>query len=39
MRGGELPQLVADERQEVGSSLAVACRGRIEALGHIGHDG
>jgi hypothetical protein len=37
--GGEFPQLVVDERQEVGSSLAVACRGSIEEAGHIGHDG
>jgi hypothetical protein len=38
-RGGELPQLVVDERQEIGSSLAVACPGSIEEAGHIGHDG
>jgi len=37
-RGGEFPQLVGDERHEVGSSLAVACRGRIEEAGHIGPD-
>ena len=37
-RGGELPQLVVHERQQVGSSLAVATRGGIEEAGHIGHD-
>jgi hypothetical protein len=37
-RGGELPQLVATERQEVGSSLALACRGGIEEAGHLGPD-
>jgi hypothetical protein len=35
---GELPQLVTDERQEVGSSLAVTCGGRIEEAGQIGTD-
>jgi hypothetical protein len=37
--GGALPQLVVDERQEVGSSPAVACRGRIEEAGYVGQDG
>jgi hypothetical protein len=35
-RSGDLPQLVVAERQAFGSSLAVACRGRIEEAGHIG---
>jgi hypothetical protein len=30
---GELPQLVADERQEVDSGRAVTCGGRIEEAG------
>jgi hypothetical protein len=34
--GGELPQLVVDERQEVGG-LSVAGRGSIKEAGHIGH--
>jgi hypothetical protein len=38
-RGGELAQLVVHERQQVGLGPAVAGRGRIEAAGHIGHDG
>src|SRR4051812_11763587 len=37
-RGGERPQFVVDERQEVGSGLWVAGRGSIEEAGHIGHD-
>jgi hypothetical protein len=37
VRGGELPQLAVDERHEVGSSLAVACRGNTEEAGHAGH--
>src|SRR5262249_22717741 len=36
-RGGELPQLVVDERQEVGSSLAVAGSGSVKEAGHRGH--
>ena len=37
-RGGELPQLVVDERQQVGRRLAVAGRGGVEEAGHIGHN-
>ena len=37
-RGGERPQFVVDERQEVGGGLAVAGRGSIEKASHIGHD-
>jgi hypothetical protein len=36
-RGGELAQLVIDERQEVGRSLAVAASGSIQEVGHIRH--
>jgi hypothetical protein len=38
MRGGELPQLVVDERHEGDNRLAVASRGRLEEAGHIGAD-
>ena len=36
-RGGELPQLVVDEREQVGGGLAVAGRGGVEEAGHVGH--
>jgi hypothetical protein len=37
-RGGKGPQLVVDERQEVGGGLAVAGHGSIEEAGYLGHD-
>ena len=36
-RGGELPQLVVDEREQVGGGLAVTGRGGVEEASHIGH--
>ena len=36
-RGGELPQLVVDEREQVGGGLAVAGRGGVQEAGHVGH--
>ena len=36
-RAGELPQLVADEREQVGGSLAVTGRRGVEESRHIGH--
>ena len=38
-RGGELPQLVVHERQQVGRGPAVAGRRRIEETGHSKHNG
>ena len=39
-RGGELPQLVVDEREQLGGGLPSARRGRgIEEAGHFGHAG
>jgi hypothetical protein len=35
--GGELAQLIVDEREKVGGGLAVTGRGRIEEPGYIGH--
>ena len=37
-RGRELPQLVVDEREQVGRRLAVAGRGGVEELSDLGHD-
>jgi hypothetical protein len=37
-RGGEPPQLVVNEREEVGGGFAVASRGGIEQAGDVGHD-
>ena len=37
-RGRELPQLVVDEREQVGRRLAVAGRGGVEEVGDLGHD-
>jgi hypothetical protein len=37
--GGELPQLVVHERQQVGRGPVVAGRGSIEEAAHIGHGG
>jgi len=37
-RSGKLPQLVVDEREQVGGRLAVACRGGVQKQGHVGHD-
>jgi hypothetical protein len=34
---GELPQLVVDEREQVGGSATVAAVGRFEKTGHVGH--
>ena len=36
-RGGELPQLVVHEREQVGGGLAVTGGGSVEEAGHIGH--
>ncbi len=36
--GRELPQLVVDEREQVGGSPTVAGRGRVKEAGYIGHD-
>jgi hypothetical protein len=36
-RGGELPQLVVHERQQVGRGLAIAGLGRREEERHVGH--
>jgi hypothetical protein len=36
--GGELPQLVVHEQQQVGRGPAVAGRGSIEEAGHLGHN-
>jgi hypothetical protein len=35
--GGKLPQLVVDEREQVGSSLAVTRCGGFQELSHVGH--
>jgi len=35
--GGELPQLVVHEREQVGRGLVVAGRGRVEKSRHKGH--
>ena len=35
--GGELPQLVVDERKQLGRGLVVADRGRLEEAGNFGH--
>ena len=37
-RGGELPQLVVDEREQLGGGLAVAGLGGLEKSGQIGHE-
>ena len=37
--GGELAQLVVDERQQLGRGLRVAGRGRVEQAGDVGHAG
>ena len=37
--GGEFPQLVVDEREQIGGGPAVAGRSSIEQTGDIGHDG
>ena len=37
--GGELPQLVVDEREQLGRGLRVAGRGRVEESGDVGHVG
>jgi hypothetical protein len=36
-RGGELPQLVVDEREQLGRGLGVAGRGRVQESGDVGH--
>ena len=36
---GELPQLVVDERQQVGRGFRIAGRDRIEKLGDVSHVG
>jgi len=36
-RGGELAQLVVDERKQVGRRLAIAGRGGVKKMRHIGH--
>lgn len=36
-RSGERPQLVVDERKQVGSGLTIAFRGSIEETRHVGH--
>ena len=38
-RGGELAQLVVDERQQLGGGLAVARLGGVEEASHVGHGG
>ncbi len=38
-RGGELPQLIVDERQQLGRGLAVAGLGGIQELRDLGHCG
>jgi len=38
-RGGELPQSVVHERQQVGHDPAVTGRGSIKEARHLGHDG
>ena len=35
--GGELAQLVVDEREQVGRGLAVTGRGGVEQAGDVGH--
>ena len=35
--GGELAQLVVDEREQVGGGPAVTGGGSVEETGHIGH--
>jgi hypothetical protein len=35
--GGEFPQLVVHEWQQIGSSLAITGRNGIEQASHIGH--
>jgi hypothetical protein len=37
-RSGKLPQFVVDEREEIGGSLVVACRGSVQKESHVGHD-
>ena len=36
-RGGELPELIVDERQQLSGGLAVAGRGGFEELGDLDH--
>src|SRR5262249_11668411 len=38
-RGGELPQFVVDEREQLGGGLAVTGRGGFQEAGHVGHEG
>ena len=37
-RGREFPQLVVDEREQVGRRLAVAGRGGVKEVGDLGHN-
>ena len=36
-RGGELPQLVVDEREQLGGGLAVTGRRGVQESRHVGH--